>query len=102
MTDKAYREEKVSLVDRWLRSWAQLMIRRQKQVLWISLLLVVICGGVTAVRLVIRNNTLDLIRKDSPVFQKYLAYMEEFDVRDEIVVVLKSDRLKDSREAANA
>ncbi|KRP33676.1 MAG: hypothetical protein ABS33_03825, partial [Verrucomicrobia subdivision 6 bacterium BACL9 MAG-120924-bin69] len=43
-----------------------------------------------------------LIRKDSPVFQKYLAYMEEFDVRDEIVVVLKSDRLKDSRDAANA
>ena len=28
--------------------------------------------------------------------------MEEFDVRDEIVVVLKSDRLKDSRDAANA
>ena len=102
MTDKAYREEKVSLVDRWLRSWAQLMIRRQKQVLWISLLLVVICGGVTAVRLVIRNNTLDLIRKDSPVFQKYLAYMEEFDVRDEIVVVLKSETLKGSRDAANA
>jgi len=102
MIEKTHREEKVSLVDRWLHSWAQLMIRRQKQVLWISLLLVVICGGVTAVRLVIRNNTLDLIRKDSPVFQKYLAYMEEFDVRDEIVVVLKSDRLKDSREAANA
>ena len=53
-------------------------------------------------RLVIRNNTLDLIRKDSPVFKKYLAYMNEFDVRDEIVVVLKSDDLKASRAAANA
>jgi predicted RND superfamily exporter protein len=71
-------------------------------VLWIGLALVVVSGGVAAARLVIRNNTLDLIRKDSPVFQKYLAYMEEFDVRDEIVVVLKSDKLKECREAANA
>ncbi|HBZ84439.1 MAG TPA: hypothetical protein DEO44_01705 [Verrucomicrobia subdivision 6 bacterium] len=91
-----------SWVDRCLHGWAKLIVHRRQRVLWIVLLLVVVCGGVTAARLVIRNNTLDLIRKDSPVFQKYLAYMEEFDVRDEIVVVLKSDRLKDSRDAANA
>ncbi|MDA1340730.1 MAG: MMPL family transporter [Verrucomicrobia bacterium] len=91
-----------SWVDRCLHGWAKRIVHRRQRVLWIVLLLVVVCGGVTAARLVIRNNTLDLIRKDSPVFQKYLAYMEEFDVRDEIVVVLKSDRLKDSRDAANA
>jgi predicted RND superfamily exporter protein len=70
-------------------------------VLWVTLGLVVVAGILTGTRLVIRNSTLDLIRKDSPVFQKYLAYMEEFDVRDEIVVVLKSDDLKASRAAAN-
>ncbi|NBQ64277.1 MAG: hypothetical protein EBT95_01750 [Verrucomicrobia bacterium] len=89
-------------MERWLRSWARFVVQRRQRLLWISLLLVAVAGGVTATRLVIRNSTLDLIRKDSPVFQKYLAYMEEFDVRDEIIVVLKSDDLKASRRAANA
>lgn len=102
MTSKVAQSGVASWVDRCLHGWAKLIVHRRQRVLWIVLLLVVVCGGVTAARLVIRNNTLDLIRKDSPVFQKYLAYMEEFDVRDEIVVVLKSDRLKDSRDAANA
>ena len=102
MMSTAPKSGAASWVDRCLHGWAKLIVHRRQRVLWIVLLLVVVCGGVTAARLVIRNNTLDLIRKDSPVFQKYLAYMEEFDVRDEIVVVLKSDRLKDSRDAANA
>ena len=89
-------------MERWLRSWARFVVHRRQRLLWVSLLLVVAAGGLTATRLVIRNSTLDLIRKDSPVFQKYLAYMEEFDVRDEILVVLKSDDLKASRQAANA
>ena len=102
MMSTAPKSGAASWVDRCLHGWAKRIVHRRQRVLWIVLLLVVVCGGVTAARLVIRNNTLDLIRKDSPVFQKYLAYMEEFDVRDEIVVVLKSDRLKDSRDAANA
>ena len=102
MMSTAPKSGAASWVDRCLHGWAKLIVHRRQRVLWIVLILVVVCGGVTAARLVIRNNTLDLIRKDSPVFQKYLAYMEEFDVRDEIVVVLKSDRLKDSRDAANA
>ena len=84
-----------------LRAWAKIVVARRNLVLWITLGLVVAAGILTGTRLVIRNSTLDLIRKDSPVFQKYLAYMEEFDVRDEIVVVLKSDDLKASRRAAN-
>jgi hypothetical protein len=84
-----------------LRAWAKIVVARRNLVLWITLGLVVAAGILTGTRLVIRNSTLDLIRKDSPVFQKYLAYMEEFDVRDEIVVVLKSDDLKASRKAAN-
>jgi len=102
MTAKVAQSGVASWVDRCLHGWAKLIVHRRQRVLWIVLLLVVVCGGVTAARLVIRNNTLDLIRKDSPVFQKYLAYMEEFDVRDEIVVVLKSETLKGSRDAANA
>ena len=98
---KPPQQAKASWIDRALHQWARLILRRRNQVLWIGLALVVVSGGVAAARLVIRNNTLDLIRKDSPVFQKYLAYMEEFDVRDEIVVVLKSDKLKECREAAN-
>jgi len=90
------------MMERGLRAWARFVVQRRQRLLWVSLLLVVVAGGLTATRLVIRNSTLDLIRKDSPVFQKYLAYMEEFDVRDEIVVVLKSDDLKASRAAANA
>ena len=89
-------------MERGLRAWARYVVQRRQRLLWVSLLLVVVAGGLTATRLVIRNSTLDLIRKDSPVFQKYLAYMEEFDVRDEIVVVLKSEDLKASRAAANA
>ena len=98
---KPPQQAKASWIDRALHQWARLILRRRNQVLWIGLALVVVSGGVAAARLVIRNNTLDLIRKDSPVFQKYLAYMEEFDVRDEIVVVLKSEKLKECREAAN-
>ena len=64
--------------------------------------LVVVCGAIAGTRLVVRNSTMDLIRKESPVFKKYLSYADEFDVRDEIVVVLKSDDLKASRAAANA
>jgi hopanoid biosynthesis associated RND transporter like protein HpnN len=88
-------------IQRMLRAWAKIVVARRNLVLWITLGLVVAAGILTGTRLVIRNSTLDLIRKDSPVFQKYLAYMEEFDVRDEIVVVLKSDDLKASRQAAN-
>ncbi|MFM8654267.1 MAG: hypothetical protein ACKODZ_05995, partial [Verrucomicrobiota bacterium] len=88
-------------IQRTLRAWAKIVVARRNLVLWITLGLVVAAGILTGTRLVIRNSTLDLIRKDSPVFQKYLAYMDEFDVRDEIVVVLKSDDLKASRQAAN-
>ena len=92
---------KEGTLQRLLRAWARILIPRRNLVLWITLGLVVVAGVLTGTRLVIRNSTLDLIRKDSPVFQKYLAYMEEFDVRDEVVVVLKSDDLKASRKAAN-
>ena len=88
-------------IQRVLRAWARILIGRRNLVLWVTLGLVVAAGILTGTRLVIRNSTLDLIRKDSPVFKKYLAYMEEFDVRDEVVVVLKSDDLKASRNAAN-
>ena len=88
-------------IQRMLRAWAKIVVARRNLILWVTLGLVVAAGILTGARLVIRNSTLDLIRKDSPVFKKYLAYMEEFDVRDEIVVVLKSDDLKASRKAAN-
>ena len=88
--------------DTLLYRWARLVVGHRARVLWATLLLVVAGGAMAGARLVIRNNTLDLIRKDSPVFKKYLAYMNEFDVREEIVVVLKSDDLKASRAAANA
>ena len=88
-------------IQHMLRAWAQIVVARRNLILWVTLGLVVAAGILTGTRLVIRNSTLDLIRKDSPVFKKYLAYMEEFDVRDEIVVVLKSDDLKASRAAAN-
>jgi predicted RND superfamily exporter protein len=78
-------------IQRMLRAWARILIGRRNLVLWVTLGLVVAAGILTGTRLVIRNSTLDLIRKDSPVFKKYLAYMEEFDVRDEVL----------SRHAAN-
>ena len=80
-------------IQRMLRAWAKIVVARRNLILWVTLGLVVAAGILTGARLVIRNSTLDLIRKDSPVFKKYLAYMEEFDVRDEIVVVLKSDTI---------
>ncbi|NBR71806.1 MAG: hypothetical protein EBT75_06915, partial [Proteobacteria bacterium] len=89
-------------VERILLRWARTLIRSQQKVLWVSLALVVVCGAIAGTRLVVRNSTMDLIRKESPVFKKYLSYADEFDVRDEIVVVLKSDDLKASRAAANA
>ena len=89
-------------VERILLRWARTLIRSQRRILWVSLALVVVAGGITGTRLVVRNSTMDLIRKESPVFKKYLSYADEFDVRDEIVVVLKSDDLKASRAAANA
>jgi len=89
-------------VERILLRWARTLIRSQHKVLWVSLALVVVSGVIAGTRLVVRNSTMDLIRKESPVFKKYLAYADEFDVRDEIVVVLKSDDLKASRAAANA
>ena len=92
---------KEGTIQRMLRAWARWVVARRNLILWSTLGLVVAGGILTATRLVIRNSTLDLIRKDSPVFKKYLAYMQEFDVRDEIVVVLKSDDLKASRAAAN-
>jgi len=88
-------------IQRVLRAWARIVVARRNLILWVALGLVVAAGILTGARLVIRNSTLDLIRKDSPVFQKYLDYMEEFDVRDEIDVVLKSDDLKARRKAAN-
>jgi len=88
-------------IQRLLRAWAKIVVARRNLILGATLGLVAVAGILTGTGLVIRNSTLDLIRKDSPVFQKYLAYMEEFDVRDEIVVVLRSDDLKASRQAAN-
>ena len=89
-------------MDVLLRKWAGILVRSQKKILWVSLALVVATGVITGMRLVVRNSTMDLIRKESPVFKKYLAYTEEFDVRDEVVVVFKSDDLKASRRAADA
>ena len=95
-------QKKQGWMDVLLRKWAGILVRSQKKILWVSLALVVATGVITGMRLVVRNSTMDLIRKESPVFKKYLAYTEEFDVRDEVVVVFKSDDLKASRRAADA
>ncbi|MCX6935349.1 MAG: MMPL family transporter, partial [Verrucomicrobia bacterium] len=88
-------------VERLLHAWARWVVRHNRGVLWLTLGLVGVGGFFAATHLGVRNSTLDLIRKDSVVFQKYLTYMEEFEAREEIVVVLKSDDLKASRKAAN-
>ncbi|NDE85239.1 MAG: hypothetical protein EB056_04330 [Verrucomicrobia bacterium] len=95
-------QKKQGWMDVLLQKWAGILVGSQKKILWVSLALVVAAGVITGMRLVVRNSTMDLIRKESPVFKKYLAYTEEFNVRDEIVVVLKSDDLKASRAAADA
>ena len=55
-------------VERILLLWARALIRSQRKVLWVSLALVVVSGVIAGTRLVVRNSTMDLIRKESPVF----------------------------------
>jgi len=47
------------------------------------------------------NNINDLIRSDSPVHKYYLDYKKEFDIREEMIVVIRSDDFARNRAAAD-
>jgi len=60
-----------------------------------------IFGWLAATRLGVLNNVNDLVKADSEMHRNYLAYKEEFGVREEIVVVVKSPHFLKNREVAD-
>ncbi len=58
-------------------------------------------GWIAATQLGVVNNVNDLIRKDSEVHKHYLAYKKEFDVREEMVAVIRSEDHQLNRQVAN-
>jgi predicted RND superfamily exporter protein len=69
-------------------------------VISICLGLAAITGWLAATRLGVVNNVNDLIRSDSEVHKYYLAYKKEFDVREEMVAVIRSDDFELNRQVA--
>lgn len=59
-----------------------------------------VTGWMAATQLGVVNNVNDLIRADSEVHKHYLAYKKEFDVREEMVAVIRSEDLELNRQIA--
>lgn len=64
-------------------------------------LLLVLAAWLSIFHLGVINNINDLIRPDSPVHKYYLDYKKEFDVREEMIVVIRSDDFARNRAVAD-
>ncbi len=84
------------------------MLERLADVIWahpwkiiaVSALLLAVTAWLAAFRLGVVNNVNDLIREDSTVHKNFIAYQKEFDVREEMVVMIASDDPAQNRGAA--
>lgn len=64
-------------------------------------IMIAIFGYLAATQLGVQNNVNDLVKSDAEIHSNYLNYKKEFGVREEIVVVIKSDNFETNKEVAN-
>ena len=82
-----------------LRVLARATCHWPKTICLSALLLAIVSAYFTIFHLGVVNNTNDLIRKDSEAQKHYLAFMREFQAKEPIVVVVRSNDFKANREA---
>lgn len=87
---------------RWLEGLGASICDRPWVYTGISAALLGLAAWLAIFHLGVVNNINDLIRPDSPVHKYYLDYKKEFDVREEMIVVIRSEDFARNREVADA
>jgi hopanoid biosynthesis associated RND transporter like protein HpnN len=85
-----------------LRGSGGVISRHYRAIVIAGLLLTVAAAVAAGLKWKVSNNTSDLISKDSLIHSYYLDYRDDFNVREDIVVVLRSDSFERNTQAAEA
>ncbi|MEO0453728.1 MAG: hypothetical protein AAFY98_06275, partial [Verrucomicrobiota bacterium] len=75
----------------FLGTLGEIAVSHPKGILLGAILTTAVSGWVAFTQLGVVNNVNDLIREDAEIHRHYLAYKKEFDVREEMVLVVRSD-----------
>ncbi len=89
-----------SCLSRSLARWADLVWEHPWKVIVSSSVLLAVTAWLSAFHLGVVNNVNALIREDSDVHKNFINYQKEFDVREEMVVMITSEDVEKNREAA--
>ncbi len=84
-----------------LEKLARIIEAHPWKVVGLATVMIVIFGWLAATQLGVQNNVNDLVKSDAEIHSNYLYYKEEFGVREEIVVVIKSDDFEANKVVAN-
>lgn len=84
-----------------LEKLAKQVCRNPLLVLSLSVLLFGLAGWLAYSKLGVLNNTNDLIDQDSPDLKNFLAYLEEFETKDPMVIVIESEDLEANKKVAD-
>jgi hopanoid biosynthesis associated RND transporter like protein HpnN len=87
-------------LQRLLRALGEVVYFHPGAVTAVSAALLAVAAWLSIFHLGVINNINDLIRPDSPVHTHYLNYKKEFDIREEMIVVIRSDDFARNRAAA--
>ncbi|MEM6884411.1 MAG: MMPL family transporter [Verrucomicrobiota bacterium] len=84
-----------------LEKLAKLIEAHPWKVIGVATAAIAVFGWLAATQLGVRNNVNDLVKSDAEIHSNYLKYKDEFNIREEIVVVIKSDDFEANKEVAN-
>lgn len=71
------------------------------KVVSIATVMIAVFGWLAATQLGVQNNVNDLVKSDAEIHSNYLDYKKEFNIREEIVVVIKSDDFETNKKVAD-
>ncbi|MEM6600180.1 MAG: MMPL family transporter [Verrucomicrobiota bacterium] len=71
------------------------------KVIGMAMAAIAVLGWLAATQLGVQNNVNDLVKSDAVIHSNYLRYKKEFNIREEIVLVIKSGDFEANKEVAN-
>jgi len=84
-----------------LEKLARMIEAHPWKVIGVATAAIAVFGWLAATQLGVQNNVNDLVKSDAVIHSNYLHYKEEFDIREEMVVVIKSDDFESNKDVAN-
>ncbi|MEM9444476.1 MAG: MMPL family transporter [Verrucomicrobiota bacterium] len=89
------------LFSHWLERLARQVCKRPRSIIIAAVVLFILAALLACTKLGVLNNTNDLIDQDSPDLKNFLSYLEEFETKDPMVVVIESPNVEVNKQVAD-